>query len=140
MTSADLLACFEEDFKAKVAEIRRDIKEEYFSSGNYPWIIGFSGGKDSTLVAQAVLEAILSIKPTARFRDVHVVSNDTFVESPMVTVQVCKMILDRLLETEKEFGDRLISKEEIDFIESTWADELLQKVSPQHLQQAVAHA
>jgi hypothetical protein len=37
------------------------------------------------------------------------------------------MILDRLLETEKEFGDQLISKEEIDFIESTWADELLQK-------------
>jgi hypothetical protein len=37
------------------------------------------------------------------------------------------MILDRLLETEKDFGDQLISKDEIDMIESTWADELLHK-------------
>lgn len=67
------------------------------------------------------------------------------------------MILDRLLETEKEFGDKLISKEEIDIIESAWVEELLQKgnnkngrslfgrppavVNRQHLQQeAIAYA
>jgi hypothetical protein len=36
------------------------------------------------------------------------------------------MILGRLLETEKEFGASLISKEEIDFIVSIWAEDLLQ--------------
>lgn len=35
-----------------------DIKAEYLSdTQRYPWIIGFSGGKDSTLVAQVILEA-----------------------------------------------------------------------------------
>lgn len=62
-----------------------DIKAEYLSEvQRYPWIIGFSGGKDSTLVAQAVLEAVLTVPPSARTREVHMVSNNTLVESPMV--------------------------------------------------------
>jgi len=62
-----------------------EIKAEYLSGAQrYPWIIGFSGGKDSTLVVQAVLEAILAVTPSARTREVHVISNDTLVESPMV--------------------------------------------------------
>lgn len=66
-------------------DIVTDIKAEYLSEvQRYPWIVGFSGGKDSTIVAQAVLEAILAVKPSARTRNVHVVSNDTLVESPLV--------------------------------------------------------
>ncbi|MBI4937542.1 MAG: DNA phosphorothioation system sulfurtransferase DndC [Nitrosomonadales bacterium] len=68
-----------------------DIKAEYLSEAQrYPWIIGFSGGKDSTLVAQAVLEAILCITPSDRTREVHVVSNDTLVESPLVIAHMVK--------------------------------------------------
>ena len=62
-----------------------DVKAEYLSEDQrYPWIIGFSGGKDSTLVAQAVLEAVLAVSPSSRTREIHIVSNDTLVESPMV--------------------------------------------------------
>lgn len=62
-----------------------DIKAEYLSeSQRYPWIIGFSGGKDSTLVVQAVIEAMLAVTPSNRTREVHLVSNDTLVESPLV--------------------------------------------------------
>lgn len=69
-----------------------DIKTEYLSdTQGYPWIIGFSGGKDSTLVAQAVLEAILAVPPSARTREVHVVSNDTLVESPMVIAHMIRV-------------------------------------------------
>ena len=69
-----------------------DIKAEYLSTTqNYPWIIGFSGGKDSTLVAHAVLEALLAIPPSQRLRHVHVVSNDTLVESPMVIAHLIKI-------------------------------------------------
>jgi len=58
-----------------------DIKAEYLSeTQSYPWIIGFSGGKDSALVAQAVLEAMLEVTPSGRTREVHMVSNDTLVE------------------------------------------------------------
>jgi DNA sulfur modification protein DndC len=69
-----------------------DIKAEYLSNvQNYPWIIGFSGGKDSTLVAHAALEAILSIPPSQRIRHIHVVSNDTLVESPLVIAHLSKV-------------------------------------------------
>lgn len=69
-----------------------DIKAEYLSEVQHcPWIIGFSGGKDSTLVTQAVLEAILAVKPSARTREVHVVSNDTLVESPFVITHMNKV-------------------------------------------------
>lgn len=48
-----------------------EIKAEYLSeTQHYPWIIGFSGGKDSTLVAQAVLEAMLAVTPSDRTRTV----------------------------------------------------------------------
>lgn len=69
-----------------------DLKAEYLSEAqHYPWIIGFSGGKDSTLVAQAVLEAILAVTPSARTREVHVVSNDTLVESPPVIAHLTEV-------------------------------------------------
>lgn len=63
----------------------RSIKAEYLSASQaYPWIIGFSGGKDSTVVTQAVVETLLQIPPSLRRRPVHIVSNDTQVESPAV--------------------------------------------------------
>lgn len=66
-------------------DIIRHVKDEYLSSAqNYPWIVGFSGGKDSTVVAHAVFEALLAIPPSQRTRPVHIVSNDTLVESPFV--------------------------------------------------------
>jgi len=76
------------DWEQVVARVR----EEYLSEiQHYPWIIGFSGGKDSTVVAQAVFEALLQISPSQRQRFVHVVSNDTQVESPLVMAHLCKV-------------------------------------------------
>src|SRR5258708_5714191 len=61
------------------------IRAEYLAENQcFPWIVGFSGGKDSTVVLHAVFEALLSIPPSSRTRAVHVVSNDTLVESPFV--------------------------------------------------------
>ncbi len=63
----------------------KNVRAEYLSQDQlYPWIIGFSGGKDSTLVVQALFEALETISPSNRIRDVHIVSNDTLVESPLV--------------------------------------------------------
>lgn len=67
------------------AEIVQHVKDEYLSTAqSYPWIVGFSGGKDSTVVAHAVFEALQAIPPSQRTRPVHIVSNDTMVESPLV--------------------------------------------------------
>jgi DNA sulfur modification protein DndC len=73
----------------KFAEILSEIREEYLSpEQNHPWIIGFSGGKDSTLVAHAVFKALLSIAPSKRTRHVHIVSNDTLVENPLIIARL----------------------------------------------------
>ena len=64
--------------------IRKAIDEEYAEPHEKPWIVGFSGGKDSTLVAHLVVEHLLSIPRSARTRPVHIVANDTLVESPLV--------------------------------------------------------
>ncbi|MFN3448053.1 MAG: DNA phosphorothioation system sulfurtransferase DndC [Roseococcus sp.] len=61
-----------------------ELREEYLQPHGYPWILGFSGGKDSTLLAHLVFEMLLSLAPMDRRRPVHVVSNDTLVESPLV--------------------------------------------------------
>lgn len=67
------------------AEVVQHVKDEYLStSQSWPWIVGFSGGKDSTVVAHAVFEALAAIPPSQRTRPVHIVSNDTMVESPLV--------------------------------------------------------
>jgi len=68
------------DALKKVQEL---IRFEYMQLHNKPWIIGFSGGKDSTLLTQLVIECILSIAPDERKRKVYIVCNDTLVESPV---------------------------------------------------------
>lgn len=66
-------------------DIVNDIKEEYLSeTQSFPWVIGFSGGKDSTLVTHAVFQMLTEIRKSQRERKVFVVSNDTLVESPLV--------------------------------------------------------
>lgn len=73
-------------------DIVRLVRDEYLSEvQRYPWIVGFSGGKDSSLVAHAVFEALQAIPPSARTRPVHIVSNDTLVESPFVMAHLNKV-------------------------------------------------
>lgn len=83
--------------------IREQIIEEYLSTAQtYPWIVTFSGGKDSTLVAHLVFEALLSLPASLRTRQVYFVSNDTLVESPLV-VQHMRSELDKILKAAKIF-------------------------------------
>ncbi|MBP8808963.1 MAG: DNA phosphorothioation system sulfurtransferase DndC [Kofleriaceae bacterium] len=54
--------------------------------------MGYSGGKDSTLVLQLVFEVLLDLDPSARRRPVHVLTNDTLVESPILASYIEAMI------------------------------------------------
>ena len=73
-----------DDHGTEFGAIRADLREEYGQFHDSPWIIGYSGGKDSTLVVHLVIEMLLNIAPSRRKRSVHIVSNDTLVESPLV--------------------------------------------------------
>lgn len=76
------------DLLDKIDAIRADMRDEYLQEHDHPWIIGFSGGKDSTLVAHLAFEMLLNLPPSERRRGVHIVSNDTLVESPMVMAHI----------------------------------------------------
>ncbi len=82
--------------------IQSEIRDEYLQPHSYPWIIGYSGGKDSTLVTHLVFNVLLSLPRSQRKREVHIVSNDTLVESPLVI----KHIVDSL-EQIREAADTL---------------------------------
>lgn len=75
----------EESIADRWRDLVRGIRDEYLDPAHrFPWVVGFSGGKDSTVVAHGVFEALLSIPPSQRIREVHFVSNDTMVESPVI--------------------------------------------------------
>ena len=56
-----------------------------------PWMIGFSGGKDSTLLCCLVLEALQRLPKEKRKKTVYIVSSDTMVENPIVRDYMHKM-------------------------------------------------
>lgn len=62
---------------------REDVLKIY-KSDNRPWVIGYSGGKDSTAVTRLVFEELLTLPPEERTKPVFVVSSDTLVETPLV--------------------------------------------------------
>ena len=72
------------ELQEKLACAREELLDEYLQTHNHPWIVGYSGGKDSTLVVQLVFEMLLQLAPSDRRRPVHIVANDTLVESPLV--------------------------------------------------------
>jgi DNA sulfur modification protein DndC len=72
--------------------IRAELLHEYRQDHTYPWIIGYSGGKDSTLVTHLAFEMLMKLPPSQRKRTVHVVSNDTLVESPLVVQHIIDSI------------------------------------------------
>ena len=53
-----------------------------------PWVIGYSGGKDSTATLQLAWEALSTIPVLERTKPVHVISTDTGVENPIVATWV----------------------------------------------------
>lgn len=75
-----------------VREIIEAVKEVYLAD-NRSWIVGFSGGKDSTVVLSLVYQAIAMIPEAKRTKPVYVVCSDTLVETPVV-VNLIKNVLN----------------------------------------------
>ena len=74
-----------------LANLVAEVQSIYLND-NRPWIIGFSGGKDSTTVLSLVYSALSNLKPKARHKPVYVVSSDTLVETPVVVDMMNRVI------------------------------------------------
>lgn len=62
-----------------------------YQHDNRPWMIGFSGGKDSTMLCCLVMEMIQRLPANKRTKTVYIVSSDTMVENPIVKNYMHKM-------------------------------------------------
>ncbi len=78
-------------FKETIRLICEEIRSIY-TEDNVPWIIGYSGGKDSTATLQLIWLALQDLPVESRLKTVHVISTDTLVENPIVSSWVRKSL------------------------------------------------
>ena len=71
-------------------ELIEEIKYVY-KSDNRPWVIGYSGGKDSTTVVELVYKMLLTLPASERKKNVYIVSSDTLIENPLIKIYLSKM-------------------------------------------------
>lgn len=84
------------DIEILTAEI-----QELYCQDSLPWIIGYSGGKDSSCIVQLVWNAIAALPEKKRQKKVYVITTDTMVENPVVSHWV-KDCLRKMKQTAKE--------------------------------------
>lgn len=93
----------------KIQFIIDEIKDQYLCDEK-PWIIGFSGGKDSSSLLQLVWYALRQIPSEKRLKDVHVVCNDTLVENPKIVEWIDKSLENIEIQAKKEGLPFIVSK------------------------------
>ena len=97
--------------KNTITKVTEEIQRLYLKDKK-PWIIGYSGGKDSTVTMQLVYIAISKLPKSKRNKNIWVICSDTLVEIPTVVERVDNT-LDRLnrysLEIEMPFSGHKVS-------------------------------
>ena len=82
--------------------IEEEIIDQYLYDDNpRPWIIGFSGGKDSTMLLQLVWIALKKIPAELLTREIYIICNDTMVENPHI-VDFINRTLERVTKAAAE--------------------------------------
>lgn len=69
-----------------------DTVRNLYLCDDIPWVIGYSGGKDSTATVQLVWLALKGLPKALRKKTVHIINTDTLVESPVVSKWVKKSL------------------------------------------------
>ena len=66
----------------------RDFLCHLYLENDRPWLVGFSGGKDSTMLASLIFDAVLSVPAARRKKPISVLCTDTRVEIPAIAEMV----------------------------------------------------
>ncbi len=77
------------EFDKYLAKLYQEIREVYLADSR-PWVVGFSGGKDSTATLQLVWSSLKELRPEQLTKQVFVISSDTFVETPVIVNHIHK--------------------------------------------------
>ena len=71
-------------YEKEIERVKSQIKDIYLSD-EIPWVVGYSGGKDSTAVTQLVWNALSELEREQLHKPVYIISTDTLVENPVVS-------------------------------------------------------
>ena len=99
----------------------------YADTSFRPWIIGFSGGKDSTVLLTLVWLALRKIKrdtitPFQLRRPIYVVCNDTMVENPIIATYVDEVLEQIETKAREEDLPIFVRKTEPKLEDSFWVN------------------
>jgi DNA sulfur modification protein DndD len=81
--------------------VSKDVKwltteiQQLYCLDEVPWVVGYSGGKDSTAALQLVWNAISALPKKKRTKPIHIISTDTLVENPIISAWV-RQSLERM--------------------------------------------
>ncbi|MBD2482016.1 DNA phosphorothioation system sulfurtransferase DndC [Planktothrix sp. FACHB-1365] len=95
--------------KSTIGEFIEDVNlltkeiQDLYCLDEIPWVIGYSGGKDSTAILQLVWNAIAALPPEKRTKTISVITTDTLVENPIVSTWV-KYSQERIKNAAQEQG------------------------------------
>jgi DNA sulfur modification protein DndC len=88
--------------KEDIAELQMDVRRLYLNDSR-PWVIGYSGGKDSSCALQLVWYALKDLPKDKFTKPVFIISSDTLVETPAVVNQL-ESSLQKISKAAKEQG------------------------------------
>ncbi|MGC4116777.1 MAG: DNA phosphorothioation system sulfurtransferase DndC [Myxococcales bacterium] len=88
--------------RKSIEALQEEIRQVY-TADSRPWVIGFSGGKDSTTALQLTWYALAKLPPDQRKKPVFVIASDTLVETPVVVDQL-NNTLDKISKAAEKAG------------------------------------
>lgn len=116
--------------KSIFKEIEEEIIDQYLHDDNpRSWIIGFSGGKDSTTLLQLVWYAVKSIPAELRTRKIYIVCNNTLVENPKI-LDYSEKVLNKIQRSASEQSMPVYVNRTIPKLEDTFWVNLIGKGYP----------
>ena len=101
MQSNIITSMFNEQ-KPLIEDAKELIKEVYLEDDR-PWVVGYSGGKDSTVVCQIVFDSLKELDREQLHKKVYIISSDTLVETPLI-IQSINTTLHRIQKEALELG------------------------------------
>jgi DNA sulfur modification protein DndC len=72
-------------------QIKDSLRKLYLDDPR-PWLVGFSGGKDSTMVASLIFDAVLAAPADQRKKPIAILCTDTRVEIPAIAETIEGML------------------------------------------------
>jgi len=105
-----------------------EIREMYLADDR-PWIIGYSGGKDSTTALQTIWYAISELSAKKRSKRIFVISSDTLVETPVI-VDYIDTTLDRINLAAKDQDMPFQAEKVVPFMEDSFWTNLIGRGYP----------